>query len=123
MPYSLDLRRRVVSAVHGGMKKTEVYKLFSICKYTLYSWLELERTTGNLEPHTGFQKGHSHGIKDVEEFKEFVDAHPDYTQKEMGQHYGVGKSTIGRCLKKIGYSRKKRAKLTPNAVKKNEKPT
>lgn len=111
MPYSLDLRRRVVLAVHGGMKKTEVCRLFLICRYTLYSWLALEKTGGNLEPQTGFQKGHGHGIKDLEQFKEFVNLHPDYTQEEMGQHYGVSRSTIGRYLKKIDYSRKKKPNL------------
>lgn len=123
MPYSIDLRKRAVSAAHSGMKKTEVCELFNICKETLYSWLRLEKTQGHLEPQTGFQKGHSHGIKDLEAFKSFVNLHPDYTQEEMGQHYGVGKSTVGRCLKKIGYSRKKRAKPIQNAVKKNEKLT
>jgi transposase len=122
MPYSLDLRKRAVAAANSGMKKTEVCELFTICKQTLYSWLKLEKTQGHLEPITGFQQGHSHGIKDLEQFKEFVNLHPDYIQEEMAEHYGVGKSTIGRCLKKIGYSRKKRAKLIPNGVKKKEKP-
>ena len=119
----MDLRKRAVSAAHSGMKKTELCKLFNICKQTLYSWLHLEKTQGHLEPQTGFQKGHSHGIKDLAQFKDFVNLHPDYTQEEMAQYYLVGSSTIGRCLKKIGYSRKKRAKPTQNAVKKNEKRT
>lgn len=123
MPYSLDLRKRAVSAAHNGMKKTEVCNLFNICKQTLYSWLKLEKTEGHLEPQTGFQRGHSHGIKDLEQFKNFVNLHRDYTQEEMGQHYGVGKSTIGRCLKKIGYSRKKRVKPIPSVAKKNGQPT
>jgi transposase len=106
MPYSIDLRKRAVSAVHNGTNKSQVCRLFSICRKTLSDWLELEKRNGNLEPQTGFQKGHSHGIKDLEDFRQFVDLHPDYTQEEMGRHYGVGKSTIGRCLKKIGYSRK-----------------
>ena len=122
MPYSVDLRKRAVSAVHSGMKKIEVCRLFIIGKGTLYSWLKLEETKGNLEPETGFQKGHSHGIKDLDKFKEFVDLHAGYTQEEMARHYGVGKSTIGRCLKKIAYSRKKRVKLTPNAVNKSARP-
>jgi transposase len=123
MPYSLDLRKRAVSAAASGMKKTEICKLFNICKQTLYSWLKLKKTHGHLVPQTGFQKGHSHGIKDLEQFKAFVNLHPDFTQEEMAQLYGVGSSTIGRCLKKIGYSRKKRAKPIQNAAKKNEKPT
>lgn len=119
MPYSLDLRKRAVAAVHEGMHKTKVCELFTICKQTLYSWLALEKEQGHLRPKTGFQKGHSHGIKDLDEFRKFVDLHPDYTQEEMSKKYAVGSSTIGRCMKKIGYSRKKRAKLTLNAAKRN----
>lgn len=121
MPYSLDLRKRAVAAAHGGMKKIKVCELFTICRQTLYSWLALEKTQGHLQPQTGFQKGHSHGIKDLDKFREFVGLHPDYTQEEMAEHYGVGSSTIGRSLKKIGYSRKKRAKLTLKEVKRSEK--
>ena len=122
MPYSLDLRERAVSAVHGGMQKTKVCELFNIYRQTLYSWLALANTQGHLAPQTGFQKGHSHGIKDLDKFREFVDLHPDYTQEEMAEHYAVGSSTIGRAMKKIGYSRKKRAKHTLKEVKKNEEP-
>lgn len=121
MTYSLDLRERAVAAVQRGMQKTSVCKLFNICRQTLYSWLDLEKEQGHLAAKTGFQKGHSHGIKDLDKFREFVDLHPDYTQEEIAQHYSVGSSTIGRAMVKIGYSRKKRAKHTPKEVKKNDK--
>lgn len=122
MPYSLDLRERAVKAAYSGMKKTEICRIFNVCRQTLYSWLLLKETTGNLHPETGFQKGHSHGIKDLEKFQEFVDLHPDYTQKEMAKCFGVGSSTIGRTLLKIGYSRKKRAKLIQKEGKKKGVP-
>ena len=121
MTYSLDLRERAVAAVQRGMQKTSVCKLFNIGRQTLYSWLDLEKEQGHLAAKTGFQKGHSHGIKDLDKFREFVDLHPDYTQEEIAQHYSVGSSTIGRAMVKIGYSRKKRAKHTPKEVKKNDK--
>jgi transposase len=120
MPYSLDLRKRVVDAIHSGMQKKEASKLYNISRQTIYDWLSLEKREGHLNPQTGFQNGHSHGIKDLEAFREYVDLHPDYTQEEMAKHYGVGSSTIGRAMKKIGYSRKKRVKLTPKETKKNE---
>ena len=80
-------------------------------------------TSSSLEPKTGFQKGHSHGIKDLAALREFVDKHPDYTQEEMGEYFSVGSSTISRTLIKIGYTRKKRAKPTQNAQKKNVRNT
>lgn len=122
MPYSVDLRERAVKAVHEGMTKTTVCKIFTIARQTLYSWLSLEKSQGDLKPQTGFQKGHSHGIKNLDEFREFVKLHADYTQEEMAKNYNVGSSTIGRAMKKIGYSRKKRVLLTQKEVKKNERP-
>ncbi len=121
MPYSLDLRKRVIAAVRSKKNKTKICETFNICRQTLYSWIALEKSQGSLKPQTGFQKGHSHGISDLEKFRKFVDLHPDHTQEEMAEHFGVGRSTIGRNLKKIGYSRKKRAKLTRKEAKKNDK--
>lgn len=111
MLYSLDLRKRVVSAVNGGMTKSQAVRVFNVCRQTVYSWLELEEHTGSLEPQTGFQRGHSHKIPDLEGFQAFVDAHPDLTRAEMAEHYSVSPTTIGRALKKIGYTRKKEPDL------------
>ena len=119
--YSVDLRKRVVRAVRAGMTRTKASEIFKVCRKTIYSWLSLEERTGSLEPQTGFQKGHSHGITDLDVFRKYIDAHPDYTQEEASEHFSVGRSTIGRTLKKIGYSRKKRAKPMPKDVKKNAK--
>ena len=123
MLYSQDLRKRVISAIHAGMKKTVASNIYNVCRQTIYSWLKLEKKQGNLKPKTGFQKGHSHSIKDVEGFKRFVDSHPDYTQKEIAEHFSIGKSSADRMLKKLGYSRKKRAKLILREAKKNVKNT
>lgn len=111
MPYSVDLRERVVRAVEEGMGKTEICELFQICRQTLYNWLALEKEQGHLEAKSGYQNGHSHGIKDLDAFKSYVDGHSDQTQEEMAEYFSVGSSTIGRTLQRIGYSRKKR--ITP----------
>jgi transposase len=108
MPYSLDLRKRVVDAIHNGMQKKKASRLYNVSRQTIYDWLALEKREGHLNPQVGFQKGHSHGIKDLEAFREYVDLHPDYTQEEMAKNYNVGSSTIGRAMKKIGYSSKKK---------------
>jgi transposase len=117
MAYSLDLRTRVVAAVRSGMKKSAASQLYKVCQQTIGHWFRLEKEQGHLNPKTGYQKGHSHGIKDFEVFRCYVDTHSDYTQEEMAVHFSVGSSTIGRALKKIGYSRKKRIKLIRSATK------
>lgn len=118
MPYSVDLRKRIIDAIKNGMTQTDAEKIFNVSRKTIYSWLCIQEETGSLEPQTGFQKGHSHGITDLDKFKKFVDEHADYTQEEMAEHFSVGSSTIGRALKKIGYTRKKRITYTQNEMKK-----
>lgn len=117
MPYSLDLRKRAVAAIRSGMTRAQASEVYQVCRKTLYNWFKLEEKTGHLKPIVGFQKGHSHGIKDLQAFKEFVDRHPDYTQEEMAEHFLVGSSTISRTLERIGYSRKKRAKRIRREMK------
>jgi len=122
MLYSMDLRKRVIAAIRSGMTKTQASEVFHVCRETIYSWLRLEEKTGSLEPQTGFQRGHSHGITDLDAFREFVDEHPDWTQEEMARHFSVSSSTISRTLKKLGYSRKKRVKPMQKGVKRSAKP-
>ena len=57
------------------------------------------------------QRGNRHGIKNLNAFCSYDDAHSDYTQEELADYLGVGSSTIGRTLAKIGYSRKKEPNL------------
>jgi len=123
MLYSLDLRKRVVAAAHAGMKKKMICDVYQICKQTLYNWLSLEKSQGHLKPQTDFQKGHSHGIKDLNAFRAYVDAHRDHTQEEMAEYFSVGSSTISRTLQKIGYTRKKRARPMLKGMKKKGKNT
>lgn len=117
-PYHLDLRKRVMKAVHAGMAKTKASEVFNICRQTIYSWIALEKEQGHLEAKSDYQNGHSHGIPDVDSFKKYVNSHPDQTQEEMAEKFSVGSSTIGRTLQKIKYTRKKRVTRTRSEVKK-----
>ena len=73
MILSVDLRERVIAAVDGGMHIDEAVKVFSVCRRAIYNWLNLRATTGSLTPKSGYQKGHSHKIKDWEQFKAFAE--------------------------------------------------
>jgi len=58
-PYSYDLRQKAVEVVLKGAKRVEVSKLF------------------------GMSKGHSAKLTDLAGFRQFVEANPGLTQKEM----------------------------------------
>jgi len=107
--YGLDLRQRVVHLrKNKKMSVKKISKLLLISPESIYAWLKMEKTTGNLAPKTGYQKGHSHKITDIPAFKKFVDANPHDSAKMLAGKLGnVSKSTVAKVLKDIGYSKKK----------------
>ena len=99
-PYSYDLRQKAVAAVLKGAKLVEVSELFGISIRTVQRWLKMWSETGDYRPKQNYQKGHSAKLTDWERFRQFVEANPGLTQKEMGAVLGVSHTTIGQALKK-----------------------
>lgn len=122
VPYSEDLRKKVLALVKKKVKRTVIAQQLEIGRTSIYRWGILEKKTGSVAPKTPYRKGPVRKITDLDAFKIFVDANKDLTQKEMGKKYGdVSKDTIGRALRKIGYSRKKRTTNIQNVTKNIEK--
>jgi len=118
IPLSIDLRKRVISAIDDGMKVAEAAASFRVCLRVVYEWLELRNETGSLLPKEGYQNGHSHKITDWNVFKAFAEANKYCTIKEMTEKWNaqtndtVSKSVIQRGLKKIGFTFKKKPSIT-----------
>jgi transposase len=55
-PYSLDLRKRVVAAIEGGLSRNQAAKQFGIGISTAINWARRLRETGSVEP--GQMGGH-----------------------------------------------------------------
>lgn len=55
-PYSLDLRKRVVAAVEGGMSRNQAAKQFGVAISTAIGWMHRVEETGSVEP--GQMGGH-----------------------------------------------------------------
>lgn len=112
-PYSYDLRRKVIEAIDGGMKKTEASKIFRISRNTINLWLQRREETGDYRADAGYQRGYEAKIPDLEKFKEFARKHGSQTQKEMAQAWQgkISDKTIGKALKKIGFTRKKNLRV------------
>jgi transposase len=105
-PYSYDLRQKAVEAVLNGAKLVEVSELFGMSIRTVQRWLKMWSESGDYRPKQNDQKGHSAQITDGEGFRQFVEANPGLTQKEMGVILGVSHTTVGQALKKINFTRK-----------------
>ena len=55
-PYSLDLRKRVVAAIEGGMSRNQAAKQFGVAISTAIGWMQRVDETGSVAP--GQMGGH-----------------------------------------------------------------
>ena len=115
IPLSIDLRKRIITAIDEGMNIDNASALFKVSQRVIYQWLDLRKEYNSLAPKSGYQKGHSHKIKDLDVFKKFVDENKYCTISEMKSKWleltsqKISNTTIQRTLKKIGYTFKKKA--------------
>ena len=109
IPYSYDLRKKVIDAIDEGMGKTEASRIFRISRNTIDLWLRKREQTGDYKAEVGYQKGYNPKITNLEEFEQFAQAHGSLTQKEMAEKWKgkISDRTIGKALKKLNYTRKK----------------
>lgn|SRR5512134_672039 len=116
--YSDDLRKKAMAAITRGERPGQVARLFGISRNTLNLWRQRHARTGSWAAKTGYQHGHSAKIVDWEEFRQFANAQGGQTLEAMARVRGVGRMTMSRGLKKIGYTRKKR----PTAIRSGTTP-
>jgi len=120
-PYSQDLREKAIKAVESGRSVIEVSNSFGISRSALSAWRKRFRETGSYQAITNYQKGHSQKITDWSAFEAFAQEHGDKTQAEMAQQWPekIDGDTIGKGLKRIGFTRKKRPMPTVNETRIN----
>lgn len=108
-PYPIEIRTRVIEKVEGGMKIIEVSRLFKIHRETISTWKKRKAEIGSVKAKEGYQKGYGHKIKNLEEFRVFVEKNNSCSLSELAKRWKeeVSERTIGRRLKKIRYSYKK----------------
>jgi len=102
MPYSLDLRKKIVAAYEAGKTSIrKVAKQFMINPRTVERLVNQQRETGNLEP----KKAGNPTPSQLEAYKELlvatVEAHPDWTLwqycEDIGEKTGVNVTTGAMC--------------------------
>ncbi len=116
--YSLDLRERVVGAFDvGDMTDEQVAELFRVGEATVHRWKRLKRETGSPVPRPPRGGGMAPRVA-PEKYglvREIVRNEPDLTVPEVAWefHRRTGRRAspvaMGRTLKKLGLTRKKRA--------------
>ena len=106
MRYSTDLRKRVLDFIKAGGSKAEASRRFSITRATIDRWLKAKDPFAHHKPGPRGPRS-----IDYDALKQHVAAFPDETLKERAVHFGVSTFCIGYSLKRLGYTRKKNARL------------
>ncbi len=124
--YSQDLRVRVLAALDGGMSKMVAHTTFRISRSTIDDWVALRVAQGHGRPKAPARRGPQPAIADLDTFTAFVQQHNSCTLAQLAQAWqqetgrGLSRNTFSLALKKIGWTRKKRALPTPSETQPNE---
>lgn len=128
-PYSQDLRLCVLTALDQGMSKVAVHRTFGVSRSTVDDWLKLREQTGQVAAKTAYYRGRPPTLEDTAEVRAFIEGHPYCTLTQLaeawfeahGQRLSI--MTFSTTLRRLGYTRKKRATFTKNVTSKHVKPT
>lgn len=117
LPYSLDLRERVVRAYQEGLETIEeIAERFAVGQTFVKKMLRQKRETGSLEikkPRSGAKKLLSK--KDFKWLRRQIEKEPDLTIDQLHERIGkernlnVSRATVGRCVQELDLPLKKRA--------------
>ncbi len=126
--YSMDLRERVLQAVDKGYARNEIIKLFGVSRATIKRSLKQRRETGDVKvrpipgrPSKKFAPLQAGLTAQLQTYPDApLDFHCQLWEREHGQR--VSTTTMGRAIRRMGWSRKKRQWVPPNAMKRHEQP-
>lgn len=121
--YSVDLRQRVLAAVDRGMARHVVVTTFGVSLATLKRWLVHRRDQADLTPHSPPGRQPTITVQQHAALWAQLEAHDDVTLATHAQLWNaaagtsVSQWTIGRAIRRLGWTRKKRRWVPPNGTK------
>ena len=126
--YSVDLREKVLRAVDQGYPRNEIIKLLGVSRATIKRYLKQRRETGTISvrpiPGRNSKKFAPLQAGLVAQLQAYPDAtletHCQIWEHEHGLR--VSPTTMGRAIRRVGWTRKKRRWVPLNATKKPEPP-
>ncbi|WP_341747473.1 MULTISPECIES: IS630 transposase-related protein [unclassified Candidatus Tisiphia] len=123
LPYSYDLRSRVIEHYEKHKKIAFTCETFKISRSMLYVWIRLKKQTGDIKAKEGYQKGYGHKIPDLLAFGNLIKEDNSLTLTEIAKKLDntVSIMTISRALKKLNITRKKRHMRIKKEMKESDK--
>ncbi len=117
VPYSQDLRDRVLAACDRAMKAKQIADLFGVSCSWVRRIKQRRREHGEVAPRSPEPTCRYRKI-DRTRLRELVEHHPDATLSELRAMLGVScaESTLCRALQQMGYTFKKRQSMRRNKI-------
>jgi putative transposase len=101
MPYSLDLRKRVVNFVEQGGSISKAAQIYQVGRATIYRWL----SRADLNPTRVTRRQRK---LDWDALRKDVEQNPDSKLADRAQKFGVRTNAIFYALNKMKVTRKKK---------------
>src|SRR5215831_15218469 len=119
--YSQDLRERVLRAIDQGKARKEIVELLGVSLATIKRYLKQRREQGHVRPQvipgraakkrTTLEAGLEPQLRAHDDAT--LERHCDLWEQTHGER--VSRWTMSRAIKRLGWSRKKRRWVPPNA--------
>ncbi len=117
IPYSQDLRDRVLAACDRAMKTKHIADLFGVSRSWVRRVKQRRREHGEVAPRPPEPPVRYAKIDRVR-LRELVEAHPDATLVELRAMLGVqcAESAVWKALNKMGFTFKKRRSMRQSKI-------
>jgi transposase len=115
MRYSVDFKKKVMEFAETHTVR-ETSETFKISTWTVSTWRKQLRDTGNLDHYPIVRKPRK---LNYEKLIEYVNANPDKYLREIAEEFNVSQSAIGKTLRKLKITSKKRPNYTKSVKRKN----
>ena len=126
--YSVDLRRRIVSAVESGVSKAQAARTFSVSLSSVKRYVEKAHRGESLTPKKRPGSAPRLDEKAMKLLEQDLEERPFATLKERCDYVevmtglSVSRSTVCRAIARIGPTRKKGGESPPNGTSSREQP-
>jgi transposase len=119
-PYSTDLRKKVINYIKKGNSKKSASEVFSLHRNTVSGWWTRYKIEGSscAKPRIGARRR-----LNLEALVKFVKSNPNSTLFDMASKFNATSAWLSICLRKLGFSYKKKPSPMWKQVKKSEKST
>jgi transposase len=117
-PYSLDLRKKVISYLESGKTQKSASEIFDLNESTVSRWWLRYKKEKHYAPRKRIGRAPRLSLPEV---IKYIKCNPNFKTLEMGEHFGMTAGGALYWLKKLGFSYKKKTLPMWKLVKKSKK--